>query len=327
MTGHDSAVSPRPCPLDDIASPTTGELNRSRKRLAFTPLPEELSSSSSSSDDESSDNSSKAPAKESSEVLEKSPGKFSENQNRDSPSKKLKVPATSPGKYSQKETNDSPSKKTKVSAASPAKLSKKQNRDSPSKKVKVPGQESPQKTKTNTTMLVTRNPIPNLVHVSGQFGFTSAVGDFKDWFSCSELCWCRQLVSQKFLGLVESEDLLFWAMHCTHCAWTKCQICQLLEAHKLYPKFCKWPVIKLLKDCMFVLRIRLGEHLKVEEPQFLFGKGFQVHLEFPQRLVPHIFALATSKKVECFACPWARPQSRIRSQHYLGIHVSGDRQP
>lgn len=52
--------------------------------------------------------------------------------------------------------------------------------------------------------------------------------------------------AETFMGVEESEDLLFWA---THCAWTKCQICQSLEACKLYPKFRKRPVMKTVKDC------------------------------------------------------------------------------
>ncbi|KAJ7359019.1 hypothetical protein OS493_019926 [Desmophyllum pertusum] len=129
--------------LDDI----TGDVNRSRKRLAFTPLPEESPSSSSSpscSDSESSGDFTKAPPKspakpsknaakdshsKKDKASAKTPAKSSETQNKDSPSK---------GKSSKKETNDSPSKKTKASAASPAKLSKDHNRASPSKKANVP---------------------------------------------------------------------------------------------------------------------------------------------------------------------------------------------
>lgn len=58
--------------------------------------------------------------------------------------------------------------------------------------------------------------------------------------------------AKTFMGVEESEDLLFWA---THCAWTKCQICQSLEACKLYPKFRKRPVVKTVRLWMFKTKI------------------------------------------------------------------------
>ncbi|KAJ7359023.1 hypothetical protein OS493_019930 [Desmophyllum pertusum] len=152
----DSGISAPPSPLDDIVSRTTGDVNRSRNRLAFTPSPEESSSSSSSpssSDSETSGDFAKAPAKspakpsknaakdshsKTDKASARTPAKSSETQNKDSPSK---------GKSSKKETNDSPSKKTKASSPSLAKLFKTKTLTAPLTRQSEPVQASPRKTK------------------------------------------------------------------------------------------------------------------------------------------------------------------------------------